>query len=238
MNNRQTPKKENFLASVMVSIVIPAVILSKWADEAHLGVLTGFLIALAFPIGQALYNIIVRKEAGFVALLGLVSIFLTGIIKVMELPTEWLAYKEAAVPLLIGTAVIVSLRTPYPLVKKLLFNDQLFNLELIDTKLAEKGNTRRFEQALRTATWLVGASFLVSTVLNFTLTRYIVTAEAGTAEFNAQVGHLTAISYPAIALPSTLVMLIAVWYLFRQLKKLTGEDVEQLFSEQLKDKAK
>ena len=169
------PKKENFLTSVLISIVVPAVILSKWADEAHLGVMTGFLTALAFPFGQALYNLIVRKEAGFVAILGLVSIFLTGIIKVMELPTEWLAYKEAAVPLLIGIAVIVSLRTPYPLVKKLLFNDQLFNLELIDAKLAEQGNTEHFEQALRTATWLVGASFLVSTVLNFTLTRYIVT---------------------------------------------------------------
>ena len=238
MSNTRPKKKENALVSILMSIVIPAIILSKFADDEHLGTLTGFLVALAFPAGQTLYNIAVSRKAGFIALLGLVSVFLTGVIKVMELPAGWLAYKEAAVPLLIGLAVVVSLRTPYPLIKKLIFNDQLFNLERIAERLSANGNTDRFERSLRVATWITGASFLLSAALNFTLTRLIVTAEAGTALFNEQVGHLTAISYPAIALPSTLVMAVAVWYLFRQLKQLTGEEIDDLFSDELKEKAK
>ena len=116
-------KKESPLVSLLVSIVIPAIILSKFSTEEYLGILPGFLVALSLPIGYAIYNLVVRKETGFIAILGFVSIFLTGIIGVFEFPTEWLAIKEAAVPLLIGIAVIVSLKTPYPLVRKLIFNE-------------------------------------------------------------------------------------------------------------------
>ena len=125
-------KKESPLVSLLVSIVIPAIILSKFSTEEYLGILPGFLVALAFPVGYAIYNLLVRKETGFIAIIGFVSIFLTGIIGVFEFPTEWLAVKEAAVPLLIGIAVIVSLKTPYPLVKKLLFNEELLDLKLIN----------------------------------------------------------------------------------------------------------
>ena len=127
---------------------------------------------------------------------------------------------------------------PYPLIKKLIFNEQLFNLSRINQLLQQRGNTVQFEKTLRIATYLVGASFGVSTILNFTLTRHMVTAEAGTALFNEQVGHLTAISYPAIALPSTLVMVLAVWYLMSQLKKLTGQPIDELYSDEIKEKVK
>jgi hypothetical protein len=49
--------------------------------------------------------------------LGLVSILLTGGIGLLQLDTRWLAVKEAAIPGLIGLAVLMSTRTRYPLVK-------------------------------------------------------------------------------------------------------------------------
>ena len=73
-------KKENPLISLIFSIIIPAIILSKFSSPDRLGVLPGVLIALAFPISFAIYNLIVTKKAGFIAILGFVSIFLTGII--------------------------------------------------------------------------------------------------------------------------------------------------------------
>ena len=231
-------KKESPLVSLLVSIVIPAIILSKFSTEEYLGILPGFLVALAFPVGYAIYNLVVRKETGFIAILGFVSIFLTGIIGVFEFPTEWLAVKEAAVPLLIGIAVIVSLKTPYPLVKKLLFNEEMLDLKLIDKKLKENDNVFEIEKVLVKSTFLVASSFLLSAFLNFFLTKYIVVSPAGTAAFNEELGTLTAISYPAIALPSTAVMFVALYYIFKQLTKLTGLSFEEILSEKLKEKSK
>lgn len=231
-------KKESPLVSLLVSIVIPAIILSKFSTEEYLGILPGFLVALSLPIAYAIYNLIVRKETGFIAILGFVSIFLTGIIGVFEFPTEWLAVKEAAVPLLIGIAVIVSLKTPYPLVRKLLFNEELLNLKLIDEKLKENYNVPRLDYVLTKATFMVAGSFLLSAFLNFFLTKYIVVSPAGTAAFNEELGTLTAISYPAIALPSTAVMFVALYYVFKQVTKLTGLQFEEILSEKLKEKSK
>lgn len=231
-------KKESPLVSLLVSIVIPAIILSKFSTEEYLGILPGFLVALAFPVGYAIYNLLVRKETGFIAILGFVSIFLTGIIGVFEFPTEWLAVKEAAVPLLIGIAVIVSLKTPYPLVRKLLFNEELLDLKLIDQKLKENDNVFEIEKVLVKSTFMVAGSFLLSAFLNFFLTKYIVVSPAGTAAFNEELGTLTALSYPVIALPSTAVMCLAIYYIFNKITKLTGLKFEEILSEQLKEKAK
>ncbi len=231
-------KKESPLVSLLVSIVIPAIILSKFSTEEYLGILPGFLVALAFPIGYAIYNLLVRKETGFIAIIGFVSIFLTGIIGVFEFPTQWLAVKEAAVPLLIGIAVIVSLKTPYPLVKKLLFNEELLDLKLINKKLIENNNVFELEKVLVKSTFMVASSFLLSAFLNFFLTKYIVVSPAGTAAFNEELGTLTAISYPAIALPSTVVMFVALYYIFKQLTQLTGLSFDEILSEQIKEKSK
>ena len=231
-------KKESPLVSLLVSIVIPAIILSKFSTEEYLGILPGFLVALAFPIGYAIYNLLVRKETGFIAIIGFVSIFLTGIIGVFEFPTQWLAVKEAAVPLLIGIAVIVSLKTPYPLVKKLLFNEELLDLKLINKKLIENKNVFELEKVLVKSTFMVASSFLLSAFLNFFLTKYIVVSPAGTAAFNEELGTLTAISYPAIALPSTVVMFVALYYIFKQVTQLTGLSFDEILSEQIKEKSK
>lgn len=231
MNNKTNP-----IVSILVSIVIPAIILSKFSDAEHLGVLPGFLIALAFPIGQSLYELIVQKKVGFIAIVGLVSIFCTGIIGVLQLPVEWLAFKEAAVPLLIGAAIVISIWTPYPLVKRLFYNEEIMDVKKVDAILEEKQAKEQFEKVLKNSTYMIGASFLLSSVLNFILTKAIVQSPAGTEAFNAELGKLTALSYPVIALPSTIVMAVALWYLFKQVTKITGLPFEELMAEKLKKK--
>lgn len=229
-------KNENPLLSLLTSIIIPAVILSKFANEEYLGVVPGFIIALAFPIGQGLYEIIKTRKPGFISILGLASIFLTGIIGILQLPTEWLAFKEASVPLLIGMAVVLSLKTRYPLVKKLFFNDSLLDMERIGKILDEKNAHGAMEKTLKISTYMIGGSFLLSAVLNFILAKVIVTSPSGTEAFNAELGRLTALSYPVIALPSTIVMCVALWYLFAKLKKLTGLEFEELIAPELREK--
>jgi hypothetical protein len=58
----------------------------------------------------------------------------------------------------------------------------------------------------------------------------LVVSPAGTEAFNQELGKLTALSYPVIALPSTLVMVVALWYLVKQLRQITGLSFEEMLA--------
>jgi len=107
---------------LLVSIVIPSVILMKFSGDQHLGSVNALILGLAFPLGWGLFELIRYHKKNFIAVLGLVSVGLTGGIGLLELDAGWLAIKEAAIPAIIGLAVLASTRTKYPLVRTLLYN--------------------------------------------------------------------------------------------------------------------
>ena len=65
-------------------------------------------------------------------------------------------------------------------------------------------------------------------MLNYILAVSIITSQPGTVEFNEQLGTMTALSFPVIAIPAMLVLLGALFYLFRGIKKLTGLQMEEI----------
>ena len=74
----------------------------------------------------------------------------------------------------------------------------------------------------------------MSSALNYILARIILVSPPGTTEFNAELGRMTALSYPVIALPSMVVLMIAIWFVFSQIKRLTGESLEHFLVDQSK----
>ena len=158
----------------------------------------------------------------FIALLGLISVLLTGGIGLLELDTQWLAIKEAAIPGIIGLAVLISTKTRYPLIKTLLYNPKVMQVEKIEQRLKESNNTQKFEARLLMATYLLGGTFFFSAVMNYILATWIVVSPAGSAEFNEELGQLTLLSYPMIAIPSMLMMMAIFYFLWRTINGLTG----------------
>ena len=219
MNDNSKP---NPLTELLITLIIPSVILMKFSDPEQLGAVYALLLALAFPLAWGARDLLTRKKLNLFAALGLVSILLTGGIGLLQLDTQWLAIKEAAIPGLIGLAVAISAHTRYPLVRVLLYTPALMNVERIQRRLAERGNHAAFESRLRTATWMLAGSFLFSSVMNYFLATWIVVSPSGTPAFNEELGRLTLLSYPMIALPSTLILMIALYYLARSIRELTG----------------
>ncbi|MBQ2590111.1 MAG: hypothetical protein II569_00050 [Paludibacteraceae bacterium] len=228
--DKKKKKKQNPLVNILFNIVVPVVILSKFSNDNYLGPKLGLVVALAFPLAYFIWDWRKEHKANFISILGFVSVLLTGIIGVFEFPSELIAYKEASVPLIICLAVLISMKTPYPLVKKLLYNEDLMNMELINSRLSEKDNTKEVDRMLVRASYMVAASFLVSTVLNFSLAKYLIHSPSGTPEFAEEMARMTALSYPVIALPSTIVLVFALFYVYNRLSKLTGLEFEQLFN--------
>jgi hypothetical protein len=220
--------RESALLSLGVNIAIPAVILMKLSGEETLGPVGGLLLALAFPLGYGVWDFHRRREWNFISVLGFVSVLLTGGIGLLQLDPKWIAVKEAAVPGVIGLAVLFSLYTRYPIVRTFLYNDKIIRVADVDAALAERGNHPAFERTLVHASWMLAASFFLSSLLNFVLAKLIVRSPAGTTAFNEELGRMTALSYPVIVIPSMAIMIIAMWYLFSRIRGLTGMDLEQI----------
>ena len=231
---QSTPQhKPRPMIDLVVSILLPSFILMKLSGNDELGATGGLVVALAFPISWGLFELIKYKKFNFIALLGLISVLLTGGIGLFELDNKWLAIKEAAIPGLISVAVLVSAFTPYPLVKTLLFNPEVLDVEKIKQRLQEKASMPLFENRLMKATFFVAGSFGFSAVMNYILAKWIVVSAAGTPEFNEELGQLTLYSYPMIALPSMLMMGGIFYYLWRTIHDLTGIELEEVLA--LKD---
>lgn len=226
-NNPPTHKPRPMI-DLLVSILIPSFILMKLSGDDDLGAANALIFALAFPIGWGLFELVKYRKVNFIAILGLVSVLLTGGIGVLELDVKWLAIKEAAIPAVIGLAVLISTFTRYPLIRTLIYNPVVLNVEKIEQKLKEGGNQAEFDKRLLKATYFLSATFGFSAVMNYLLAKWIVTSPAGSAAFNEELGQMTLLSYPVIAIPSTLMMMAILYYLWKTIHGMTGLALEEI----------
>ena len=200
----------------------------KFSAEDKLGPTGGLIVALAFPIGWGLYELVYRGRRNVLAILGVVSVLLTGGIGLLKLDAQWLAVKEATIPLAIGIGVLVANRLGYPLIRKLLFNPAIMNVDRISDSLHKSNNQQAFDTRLDHANTLLAGTFFFSAVMNYLLAKAIVTSDSGTQAFNEELGRMTLLSYPVIAIPSMFMMLGIFYFIWRTVNRLTGLSLEEI----------
>lgn len=232
MTNTHTQKspthKPRPMIDLIVSIVIPSIILMKFSGDDALGPTNALIIALSFPLLWGLYELFIYKKFNWMALLGLISVLLTGGIGLLQLDQQWLAIKEAAIPGIIGLAVLISTFTPYPLIRTIIYNPKVMQVEKIQEKLEHHGNHEAFEARLSKATYLLSGTFFFSSAMNYILAKWIVTSPTGSAAFNEELGRMTLLSYPVIAIPSMIMMVAIMYYLWRSIHGMTGLSLESI----------
>lgn len=224
----QKQQTSHLLLELVICVILPTVILKYLSGEDSLGPVYALIFGLSFPLLFGIYQFIKEKKFGFIPALGFISILLTSGIGLLELDAKYIAIKEAAIPLIIAIGTIISLKTKYPLVKTFIYNDKILQIDKVDEALAKSNNQEAFEKVLKTATYILSGSFLLSAALNYGLAKYIVVSPSGTAEFNDQLGTMNLLSYPVITIPCVIVMFYAMFYLFRHIKRLTGLDFDDI----------
>jgi hypothetical protein len=222
------PPRENMLVNLVCNIVLPGLILSRLSSPERLGPVVALLVGIAFPIGYGAYDLAVRKKWNFFSIVGLGSTALTGSFALMELDAFWFAVKEASIPTLFGIAILATAGTARPLVREFVLNESMIDVSRLEEGITERGTRAEFEALLRTSTLWMAGSFTLSAVLNFGLARVMLTSPPGTAEFTAELGHMTWISWPVIALPSMILTGLIIWRLMAGIHELTGLGVEDL----------
>lgn len=234
--NKAKDNNKNALYNMLFSIVIPVIILNKLSSQfGEDGPLIALLVALAFPIGYSLYEFRSTRKLNPISVLGFVNVLATGGLALMQLEGIWFAVKEGMFPLIIGIAVYLSSGWKKPLIKVLLFNDQVFDVHKIQDKLGENNSEQDFDDHLRKSTKYFAYTFYLSAILNFALASYIFTEiplELPSVErsqiLNEQIADMTWKSYFVIVIPSMLCMFVLLSYLLKGIKRYTGLDFQDV----------
>lgn len=225
---RSQASRENLLVSLACNIVLPGLILSKLSSEDRLGPVVALLLGISFPLVYGVVDLVRRGKWNFFSILGIASTMVTGGFALMALDGFWFAVKEAAVPALFAVAILVTLRTERPLVRALVLNESVIDVPRLERELHARGTRPQFDLLLRGATWWMTASFTLSAVLNFVLARVMLTSPGGTPEFTAELGRMTWLSWPVIALPTMALTMWIFWRLIRGIHALTGLELDDL----------
>lgn len=222
------------MISILVNVILPTIIMTRFSGEDELGAVGALLIALAFPFVYAIYDMARQKKVGWMPIIGLVSILISGGIGLLKLPAEWIAVKEAMIPAILALAILISAWIGKPLAR--VFLDQILDKERVHAALAQNGMEHEYERRTSVATWLLAGAFFLSAALNFILATIVVTADGGTQQYTEQMGRMTALSFPVITIPVFIVLTGTIFYIMNTVSKLTGLEAEQVLRDHKAEK--
>lgn len=226
------PKAENPLTNLLLNVLLPVVVLSHCSREEGflaLGPKWALVVAMLFPIGYQIWDYRLRRKWNLFSIIGFISVLLTGGLGLLNTTPQTFALKEASIPAVLAALIYFSQRTRKPLVRTLLLNPDVMDVQRVENALREHGNTRDFENLLRSSTLILALTMLGSAVLNYFLALYFLEGtEAGTEARTQAIGRQTGWGYLVIGVPTLVVMVFAMLRLFRGIRKLTGLEMEQI----------
>lgn len=228
---RDTTRQQghSLVTNLLFNIILPTLIMTKLSGNDQLGPQNSVVLALLFPITFGLWDYLKTRKTNFFSILGFISVLLTGGISLLQLDPKYIAIKEASIPGLIGLATLLSIHTRYPLIRTFLYNDEILHIDRVNRALDEHRCHNEFDRALKNATQMLAGSFFLSSALNYGLAKYLLISPPGTPEYSAELGRMTGLSFPVIALPCTVVMMGVLYYLLHQIKTLTDLELEDIF---------
>jgi hypothetical protein len=141
--------------------------------------------------------------------------------------------KEALIPLVLGIAILTSHRSASPLIRVFLYNDSIFNIPKIETRVAEISAQVAYNRLLLGATQLFAASFFLSSLMNLGLAQWLFRGFDATAidaleNYNAIIARITGWGFAIIGVPILVFLFFTLRRLLKGLGTLTGFKDEEL----------
>jgi hypothetical protein len=247
--SEKKPPQEHPLANILINVIIPVLVLSylskdpdlqeklgKVAKPWHIGPLKAMILALALPLGYGVWHFIKTRKGNFFSALGLISVLLSGGLTLYlwnkngtVKPNAGMLFgiKEALIPLVLGIAILASHRSANPLIRVFLYNDSIFDIPKIESRVAEISAQAGYDKILFFATKLFAVSFFLSSLMNLGLAQWFFRGFDSNAidaleKFNAIIAKVTGWGFAVIGVPTLIFMIFTFYSLLKKLGKLTG----------------
>ena len=236
------------LLNVLLSVLAPVLVLDHCSVNGpelwQLGTTPAMCLALALPLGFGVWTFIQSRKVEPITLFGLLGTILTGVVTIYantgtsdairpDTPW-WYAAKEAAIPLLLCGAVMVTAKRQDSLLRVLLYSDSLFDIRTIEKQVAENNQQQAYDSLLWRSSLFLGLSLVVSAVGNFILSLCFLLpvldapAAQQALEYNYAVGRMTWWGYLVIGVPLLVTLIGVIRHLISRLEILTGLDRDRL----------
>lgn len=199
------------MLNAIVNIFIPIAILLTLSGEDRLGPIPALLLAVGIPATYGIYGLARSRKVNAQSILGIVSVLLTGVIAVFRLDTALFPLKEAIVPIGFAIILVVSNRTGFPIVKMLF--DVVLRKENVEREVRERGAEVAYRAHIERCGVLWAAIMTLSGIMKFTLSSFLVTAPAGTPEFNRQLATYELAQMPTSMMVTMVLILSLIWYI-------------------------
>ncbi len=240
-------QKGNVIVNFLVNFIIPIFFLTKYALFCDLigsnGILFPFrlgtahnqvaanalVLSLVFPVGYFFYSQYRYRQTNVISIFGFVSVLLTGVVGLFELSSQWMAIKDALIPFILGVLVLLSLRMRPSLLYRMVCNEDLMDVQLVQRSLCDNGTIRQWKRHFVITTILFFLSFMVSAVTHYVLA-VVVLVDAFPS--NEQIAQLMYLKYPYCVLPFAICIIFSVIFFFHGLTRLTKLSFEQIFPNQ------
>lgn len=243
-------KDEHPLANILINVLIPVMALDHLSKNPeklgakfwHVGPGWAMAIALALPLGYGIWHFMQTRKLNFFSGIGLVSILLTGGVTLYLWNADGtvkpdagllVGLKEALVPMMLGIAVLGSLKYGTPMLRVFIYNDNIFDIARIENRVAERSVESGYERLIATATKLFAASFFISAPLNIVFALWLFRDfDAGAADatetYNSIISRMTWTSLLVIGVPLAGFMFYTLMRLLKGLRELTGLEDKDL----------
>jgi len=254
MSATKTPQ-EHPLANILVNVLVPVLILSylskdpviqaklgKAAHLWHLGPPKAMALALLLPLGYGVWHYLKTRKGNLFSALGLVSVLLSGGLTLYlwnlngtVKPNAGFLFgvKEALIPLMLGIAILMSQRTGSPLIRVFLYNDSIFDIPKIESRVDEISARGAYAQLLYHATQLFAASFFLSALMNLCLAQWFFQGFDAAAidaleKYNAIIAKVVGWAFAVIGVPIVICLYVTLRRLLSGLGALTGLSEDEM----------
>ena len=206
--------------NAIVNIFIPVVILLGLSSEDRLGVVPALLLAIGIPAVTGIIQLARERKTDASAIMGIISVLLTGVIGVFELSTRLFALKEAAIPIGFALVLIGTNGTKYPIVTLLV--DMVQRRDRVLAALVSDDQISAYRTHVQ-ATGRVWAGIMaLNGVLKFILASVVVTSPAGTEAFNHELAFYELVQLPTTFTLTGVLILALIWYIVFGTGQITG----------------
>lgn len=222
-------KEENVLLNLLLNIALPAFILSSLSKEDRLGPLIALIVAIALPIGYGIYDFATRRNFNFFSVIGFISVLLTGGLGLMKASPFIFACKEAILPLLFATLILLTHLRKTPFIQTLLLNPQLINVKKLTAALDANDGWGRFRKLMFHCSIFLALTLCASSIANFFLAmRVLEGTEGGSPEYMKGIGKITWMGFLIIGVPMMVAFIGIFFYMMKGLGRITGMDADDL----------
>jgi hypothetical protein len=218
--------------NLLLNVLAPVTVLSMCSKEDTwygMGPRWALIVSVLLPLGYFVYDYIKRRKINVLSIIGIVSVLLTGGLGLLNLGAVAFAWKEASVPLVLAAVILFAGRGKRSLVRQILLNPDHVDVKKLDRALDSHHSREAFDRLLKTSTWLLAASMVLSALLNYFSAIYFLGGTTpGTSAYTEAIGKQHGWGSLIVLVPSMTVMIYAMLRLFKGVKKLTGLTLDDI----------